>query len=102
MGTLKLTTLAMLMSFGLPLSDVATAYPEPVDQVNGTGDRGLRTHCLSKTPNPPQLKKHENRSNTRSESALTLTAPSNTSAQDQNRHKYVHICRLDLDLIETD
>ena len=97
MELLKITTLVILIPFGLLLSESAAAYPEPLNQIDGTD-----TTCALKMKNPPELKEQNDKLHALSQVVVDFIAPTNTTPLDQDRETHAHACRLELDLFETD
>ncbi len=97
MESLKLTTLAMLIPFGLLLPETAAAYPEPLNPLDG-----LETTCVLRKINSPELKEQNDKSHALPELVESLIAPLNTALLHQDQDTQIRICRLDIELIEAD
>lgn len=97
METLKLTSLAVFILFGLLVSETATAYPEPLDQIDYTD-----TTCALRMVSPPELEEQNDKLHALSQVVVDLIAPIDTPPLDQDRNVHADTCHLDLDLIEAD
>ena len=97
METLKLTSLAIFILFGLLLSDTAAAYPEPLDQIDYTD-----TTCAFRMVSPPKPPEQNDKPPALSQVVVDLIAPIDTPPLDQDRQFHADTCRLDLDLIEAE
>ena len=102
METLKLTALTVLIPVVSLMSEAAAAYPEPVDQIEIAGDSSREASCFSKKMSQPELEAQDDKSNSLPESVASHIVPTGTSLLHHGRRNQVHICHLDLDLIETD
>ncbi len=99
MELLKFTILIVSASL---ISAAATANPETVDPFSIAIKRGSDANCLSREANQPDFGRHGTEPIATAKSVLRLTAPTNTTQLHHDRDNQTHICRLELDLIETE
>lgn len=97
MKTLKLTSLLILIPFGMLLSETAAAYPEPLNSLDGSD----KTCVLSKM-SQQELKEKNDKSHSMSRVVVDLFPPADSVTFEQDREAQVHTCRLNFDPIETE
>ncbi|MEP0565145.1 MAG: hypothetical protein ABJC64_12135, partial [Paracoccaceae bacterium] len=88
MEPLKLTTLVILIPFGLLLSESAAAYPEPLNQIDGTD-----TTCVLRMVSPPELEEKNDKLHALLQVVVDLIAPTDTPPLDQDQEAHAHTCR---------
>lgn len=101
MDTLKLTALALLIPVGALVSETATAYPEPLSQTYGAGERGKSGYCFQDVTRLPELAARDAGLGAASDRIIESLTPSSTSFLVGFRHQPTGACRLDLNPIET-
>lgn len=95
MEPLKLTTLVILVPFGLLWFETATAYPGPLNQIDGAD-----IACAARQNSLPEFKEHRDISHALPLVFVKPIGSPNTKPDDRDTH--AHTCRLEIDLIGTD
>ena len=102
MDTLKFTTLTLLIPFGWIMSEAAAAYPEPLQQIDNSGDRDPAMGCVATMVELPKVGELTAVDPKRPNAMAIRDTPGEATIHLQDRDSYAGTCRLDLDLIEID
>ena len=102
METLKFTTLTLLIPLGWIMSEAAAAYPEPIQQIDTSGDRDPNSRCLGIRVTPEMFSLPKATEHGRPEPVVIQEMPAETAMHPQDRGSHAGTCRLDLNLIEID
>ena len=102
METLKFTTLTLLIPFGWIMSEAAAAYPEPLQQIDVSGDHDLKMGCTARREKLPKIEALTAVEPKRPDTMAIQVTPGEATTHLQDRDSYSGTCRLDLDLIEID
>lgn len=101
MDTLKFATLTLLIPFGWIMTDSAAAYPEPLQQIELSGDRDTKKGCMANAA-PSKTSALEAEAPQRPETIAIETLLAELKSQPQGHASRANVCRFDLERIEVD